>query len=71
MKLLTKSHLTKSLQSISHGLVLHHVYQPTSQAEVREDQEDIFQNVIDATDLLQQNRVFSMCVKTEHLSGLL
>lgn len=47
--------LTESFQSISHGLVLHHIDQPTSQAEVREDEENVFQNVIDATNLLHQD----------------
>lgn len=32
---------TKSLQSISHRLVLHHVNQASSQTEVREDQQHV------------------------------
>ena len=46
--------LTESLQSISHGLILHHVDQSSTQAEVREDEEHILQDVIDTTNLLEK-----------------
>lgn len=46
--------LTKSLQSISHCLVLHHVDQSSAQTEVWEDEEHVLQDVIDTTDLLKQ-----------------
>lgn len=44
--------LTKSLQSISHSLVFHHVNESPAQAEVREDEEDRLQDVIDVLQLL-------------------
>lgn len=46
---------TKSLQSVSHSLVLHHVNQTSAQTEVREDQEHVLQDVVDATNLLENN----------------
>lgn len=47
------SKITKSLQSVSHGLILHHVNQPSAQTEVREDEEDVLQDVVDAADFLE------------------
>lgn len=44
--------LTKSLQSISHSLVFHHVNESPAQAEVGEDEEYRLQNVIDVLQLL-------------------
>ena len=46
--------LTKSLQCISHGLILHHVNQSSAEAEVREDEEHILQDVINTTNLLEE-----------------
>lgn len=46
------SEITKSLQSVGHRLILHHVNQPSAQTEVREDEEDVLQDVVDATDFL-------------------
>lgn len=45
---------TKSLKGVGHGLVLHHVDESSTEAEVREDEEDILQNVVDSSDLLQR-----------------
>lgn len=45
--------LTKSLQSISHCLILHHVNQSSAQTEVWEDEEHVLQDIIDTTDLLK------------------
>lgn len=45
---------TESLQSISHCLILHHVNKSSSQAEVREDEEHILQDIINATDFLKE-----------------
>ncbi len=45
---------TKSLQSVSRSLVLHHVNESPAQTEVREDQEHVLQDVIDATNLLKK-----------------
>lgn len=47
------SEITKSLQSVGHRLILHHVNQPSAQTEVREDEEDVLQDVVDATDFLK------------------
>lgn len=44
--------LTKPLQSISHGLIFHHVNKTPPQAEVREDKKDRLQDVIDVVQLL-------------------
>lgn len=50
--------LTKPLQSISHGLVFHHVNEPPSQAEMGENEENRLQDVIDIVQLLlRQNQV--------------
>lgn len=47
---------TKSLEGVGHGLVLHHVDESSSQAEVREDEEDVLQDVVDPSNLLQKRR---------------
>lgn len=46
--------LTEPFQGISHGLVFHHVNEPPSQAEVREDQEHRLQDIIDVIQLLKK-----------------
>lgn len=48
--------LTKPLQSISHGLVFHHVNKSTPQAEVGKDEEDGLQDVIDVVQLLLRQK---------------
>lgn len=48
--------LTKSLQSISHSLVFHHVNESPAQAEVGEDEEDRLQDVIDVLQLLLRKK---------------
>lgn len=48
--------LTKSLQSISHSLVFHHVNKSPAQAEVGEDEEDRLQDVIDVLQLLLRKK---------------
>lgn len=48
--------LTKPLQSISHGLVFHHVDKSPPQAEVGEDEEDGLQDVIDVVQLLLRQK---------------
>lgn len=53
---------TESLQSISHGLILHHVDQSSAQAKVREDEENILQDVIDPSDLLQGKNWVLICI---------
>lgn len=45
---------TESLQSISHCLILHHVNKSSPQAEVREDEEHVLQDIIDTADLLKE-----------------
>lgn len=45
---------TESLEGVGHGLVLHHVDESSSQTEVGEDQEDVLQDVVDASDFLQK-----------------
>lgn len=54
MALLSVLCLTESFQSVGHGLVLHHVDESSAQTEVREDQEDVLQDVVDSSDLLQR-----------------
>lgn len=48
--------LTKPLQGVSHGLVFHHVNEPSSQAKMWEDQEHRLQDVIDVIQLLKMRR---------------
>lgn len=45
--------VTKSFKSICHRLVLHHVNESATKTEVREDEEDVLQDVVDSSDLLQ------------------
>lgn len=45
---------TKSFQGVGHGLVLHHVDESSSQTEVREDEQDVLQDIVDSSDFLQK-----------------
>lgn len=49
--------LTESLEGVGHRLVLHHVDESSPQAEVREDEEDVLQDVVDAADFLRRQEV--------------
>lgn len=44
--------ITKSLQSVGHCLILHHVNQASAQTKVGEDEEHVLQDVVDTTDFL-------------------
>ena len=45
--------LTEAFQGVGHSLVLHHVDEAPPQAEVREDEQNVLQDVVDPSDLLQ------------------
>ena len=45
--------VTESLEGVGHRLVLHHVDESSAETEVREDEEDILQDVVDSSDLLR------------------
>lgn len=44
--------LTKPLEGISHGLVLHHVDEASAKAEVGEDEENLLQDAVDVVEFL-------------------
>lgn len=46
--------LTKSLEGVGHRLVLHHVDESSAETEVWKDEQNILQDVVDASDLLQR-----------------
>lgn len=52
----TLSVLTEADEEGGHGLVLGHVDQPPAQAEVREDQQHLLDDVIDVGDVLGGGR---------------
>lgn len=43
---------TESLEGVGHRLVLHHINESSPETEVREDEEDVLQDVVDSSDLL-------------------
>lgn len=48
--------ITKSFEGISHRLVLHHVDESSTETEVREDEEDVLQDVVNSSNFLQTRR---------------
>lgn len=48
--------LTEAEEERGHGLVLGHVDQPSAQAEVGEDQQDLLDDVVDVGDVLRRTR---------------
>lgn len=44
---------TESLEGVCHGLVLSHVDEPSSQAEMREDEKHLLQNLVHLVEMLE------------------